>query len=368
MKIVILVDKKSHFPESFFEKIVVISKVSSRIEDIDIIKEHTIEPNSSVGGINRPDLDTLLRVWQIDYYDISVFITKAKLVGENHVASDRYSVSFHNLDNIGDATVANIYHYIHHVFDGLLTDAESNFLKSCVNAPSELDVSPRAFLPLKEAALVIHGMNTQAYWEKDLSTFMSGNEIYPASGSYGRLLNVVWPPRRKDVRNQVRESYERFITSFPKDEYRLTIIAHSYGTYAFFDFLDKHAYDVFPDIIIFTAPIIRRKHCLWRSLSKRSVRVFVEVAKRDGVAKIAALLQLFRAELAGWTGVFGVKNGIDINISAMTTPEFDNQISKAGFNKPINLKYTGKTHSDFFTTDHFERRWLRIMRNRPTSD
>lgn len=366
MKIALLIDKKSNFQEPFLEKVEFIANLLESTKEVSVIRGSWASSATSQGiGIDASSLVSEIELdASVREHDSYIYVTKAKIIGNKYSGGSLQLLSFHTLKNIEGASISDIYIHSSGIFSSIATEVEDAFLQGCVEDPKSLPKDPRSFLPLKDAVLVIHGMNTYAEWEKRLFAYLNTQDIRVDTGSYGHFLGVISPGKRKNIRNKIYSAYDNFISTYPKNEYRHTVIAHSYGTYGFFDYLDKHSTDILPDTMIFTAPIVQSNHKLWEKIAGKGTRIFIEVAKRDWVVKAAPLLHLFFAELAGTSGFRGSKGGCAVHDLLMSEEEFLDEISKADHARPINIIYSGKSHSDFFTPDHWEKRWLAIIKSR----
>lgn len=362
MKIEILIDGKSEFPEEFIATIKGVKYLSSKITDIAVNQSHEIIcPRSGMYLDGDFLVSELHKRNKLLSYDKTVFLTKAPL--SSQIQDEEISTySFYDYSSQDFQNIEKILKLFDDPFSNLLTEAEKRNALSIRHPVYGHDSALRFKLPLKDVVFTIHGMNTHANWEKDLAGILNRNGVFMASGHYDKFLKVVIPSKRAEVRSIITKKYDEMVRSFPPDEFRYTVIAHSYGTYGFFDVLVNEAPHRHPDTIIFAASILDRKHTLWGELARKGTRVYLDIGKRDFVTKVAGFLRLTGANLAGLSGWLGVKGGCDITVDGLTPEAYLQEIRSSGHNKSVNLIHTGKRHSDYFSDSHFENRWLPIIK------
>ncbi|MCG7925267.1 MAG: hypothetical protein JAY67_06945 [Candidatus Thiodiazotropha taylori] len=365
MKIEILVDKKSRFPEKLLETISGIKHIAHKISDISINYHHEIDCPIFGVYINSDILaESLTEHQNASNYDRTIYVTKAALSRELNAHSKVSAISFYEACELEQIQISDILDLFESYFLFLLTEAEKEYLIKSKHPIKKPDPLLRFKLPLKEVVMIIHGMNTYAYWEKDLTTFLNSRGIFTASGYYEHFLGVMIPSKRNDVRSIILSKYQQMIEDYPSDQFRHTVIAHSFGTYGFFDVLHNESISKFPDTIIFAAPILDRKNKLWNKLISKNIRIYLDIGKRDYVTKIAGLLRLTGASLVGLSGWFGVKEANNLSIESLTPEEYLYLIKTTGNNLPVNLIHKGKGHSDYFSNSHFENRWLPLIKQK----
>ena len=176
---------------------------------------------------------------------------------------------------------------------------------------------------------------------------------------------VIRPYKRKEVRNNIAASYQEYLQRYPRENFRRVVVAHSFGSYAFFDMLQTLRFDEYPDAIILSGSIINRKSEIWSDLKEKGVTVFIEYRKSDLVVRAAPLLWFTGAKYVGWSGLKGVSGGVEFDGSKLNSDEFVDAL-KSNINERIfNISYPNDGHSDGLEQAHMEKRLLPMIQYRP---
>ena len=363
MKIEILIDEKSKFPRDFLLTISGLQYVASSISAISVNTYHNVKCTKQGVYIDGYSLiNELAAHHNTSAFERTLFLTKAALPPDLRKLEDVFTISFYELQGIENIAIQKLLEILNEPLGDLITDVEERYLASVQHPIAKIDPDLRFKLPLDPVVMPIHGMNTPARWEKELTTLLNSEDISTFSGEYDVFRGVFSDSARSKVRSIILSKYEEMLEKYPDTQYRHVVIAHSYGTYGLFDMFQRETISKYPDCIILAAPILSRKNRLWKDLVDHNVRIYLDIGKRDWVVRTAPLLRLFRANLAGLSGYYGVKGGTDVDLSSPISSEYIEKLKSINSKTPVNLIYPGKGHSDYFSRSHFKNRWLPLIR------
>lgn len=160
----------------------------------------------------------------------------------------------------------------------------------------------------RKVVVTIHGIRTHGNWQKSITPYLARHDLIPYHLDYGFFLAfffvVPWTRRRKVqwLRQELRKLCETARCS------RLSVIAHSFGTYLIGQVLKDENGALRFDRIVLTGSIVRRDYPWHDFLAKRWVSAIRnERATKDWVSRLAGwtsrILPGFVALDAGPTGV-----------------------------------------------------------------
>lgn len=160
--------------------------------------------------------------------------------------------------------------------------------------------------------VTLHGIRTRGEWQKKVTPYLARYGIIPYHLDYGwfGVLSFILPWVRKSrvqwFRNELHDLLDRTGTK------KVSIIAHSFGTYLVTEALEAENGNFRYDRVVLTGSIVRREFP-WESLIKKRwvLSVRNEIASGDKVVKLAELFAKLAGPLsfkAGATGVHGFSN------------------------------------------------------------
>jgi hypothetical protein len=194
---------------------------------------------------------------------------------------------------------------------------------------------------VKRVVLSLHGIRTRGVWQKDLVPILARNDFVPIPLDYGdfsvmQLLSA--SARRKKV-DWLREKIE-CIPEVQQGQ-RLSIIAHSFGTYIVAELIRKYPMLRF-DKVIFAGRIVREDYDWPKVLSSKQVNLF-----RNDYGHLDPWPRLAKKLIpdAGNSGECGFSK----------TPEEMKHLMVA-------RQFLGYGHSDYFHAAHFLQEWVPTLK------
>jgi pimeloyl-ACP methyl ester carboxylesterase len=202
---------------------------------------------------------------------------------------------------------------------------------------------------VKRVVLTLHGVQSRGVWQKDVVPALSryGMVHYPLDyGNYSPW-NILRPSLRESkvewLNTRVQEIRER-----EKVE-RLSVIAHSFGTYIVAQAVKKHQH-ILLDQVVLCGSILDRGFDWTPLLASGQINaVLNEHSRRDGVVRLVQWLSRCHWPVPD-TGAAGI----------------------SGFSKPAdrlqNARFDRYRHSDYFQRGHPERSWVHFLNDLWLSD
>jgi pimeloyl-ACP methyl ester carboxylesterase len=143
--------------------------------------------------------------------------------------------------------------------------------------------------PKPRVVVTIHGIRTRGVWQKQVTPYLARYGLIPYHIDYGFFgalafaLPVTRNAKVRRIRREMRELIDK------ADVQRVSVIAHSFGTYIAMQVLDMEAGGLRYDRVILTGSIVPRDYNWRDAIDKKWVRaVRNECAKSDWVVSMAA--------------------------------------------------------------------------------
>lgn len=354
----------------------VVAFIDRMLDSIDIIQHHvTITELQYLQGRGYRKSDVVKKI-ENDVYREEVgspiiCITPKRIYNDLSDGRSYHTniISLYGITETAAETIRKIVEMVAEIYPNKVCEAELRYFRSTSSFPlfdKELAARER-LLPLGDAVMVVHGMCTQARWERTLATYLNkpGTGWSYFTSEYGVFRKVMWPRAWKGVRDEVvLKNYRNFLRDYPRKEWRHHVVTHSFGTYLFADMLLTHGAPSYPESILFVASIVASKTD-WTSIVAHGTRIVCECAGKDKVLCAAPALWLTGAGKVGRSGVKGFRIPhdmvVDIEDAALSYNEFVRKVKENQHKRIINVFYPYKGHSDFFNEAHFEERWLPLL-------
>jgi len=117
--------------------------------------------------------------------------------------------------------------------------------------------------------VTIHGIRTYGKWQKEITPFLASHGLVPYHIDFGyfRVLNFLWPWTRnrqvKAIQKELRELVDKVRTR------RVSIVAHSFGTFLALEALRRDNGDLQFDRVVLTGSILPCDFDWQRLMSKK---------------------------------------------------------------------------------------------------
>ena len=373
LKIRVILDPKMEDMDHFDASI---KFLDSMLSSINLVRDQEVIANLQYSSFGYHK-STILEKINGDIHKDSpvIFITRGRVYND---ANDSYNqnmkiLSFYEIrgksTNLGNLAIKQLFKLISETYPQQICDAESLYFNNTDNFPylTENFLTRQNILPLGNVVMSIPGMNTEGIWEKNLATYLNKQNWKHFNGDYGKFYKIMCPSARNYLRDGIiLNKYQDLLSTYPKNQWRHHIIAHSFGTYLFVDMLLTHSVTSYPESILFIASILSPTINLTKII-ENGTRIICECAGRDIIVKAAPALRLTGAAIVGLSGVKGFLSPpetiLNIKDTGMTYDEFVDKLQKNSDKRIINIFYPYKKHSEFFVDNHFENRWLPLLQS-----
>jgi hypothetical protein len=163
----------------------------------------------------------------------------------------------------------------------------------------------------RKALITIHGILSHGEWNAEIAHIASSSGWIVAPFTYGyvKATTVAKSSERQKIVDQFREHINDI---FDRYNCRISVIAHSFGTYIIGKYL--LGFDIPPvslDTLILTGSVLHEGLDINR-FKGRAFKIINEIAPNDSIVPYASMIGLWQDPLLGRSGDQGFKNASDI--------------------------------------------------------
>jgi pimeloyl-ACP methyl ester carboxylesterase len=187
-----------------------------------------------------------------------------------------------------------------------------------------------------KVVMSLHGIRTRGAWQKTISSQLgyAGFIYQPLDFGFFRAVKLLVPSYRT---KQVEWFLDEYTRAGQQGEKKISVIAHSFGTYVVAGALDKYA-EVKLESVIFCGSIVRRNFEWSRMIPDQVGRVLNDCGKRDIWVRLAEWL----IADAGPSGARGFTDDASGHVQQQIRPKF--------------------RHSDYFYSLNYQKTWIPFLK------